>query len=58
MFEPILNLFAVQVYEGEAVSSAGVDPSYLRVTFCVQWFDFLRVKPRELNNNDSDEDVI
>ena len=34
---------------GKAVSSARVDPSYLRVTFCVQWFDFLRVKPREIN---------
>lgn len=58
MFQPILNLLALRVYEGEAVSSARVDPSYLRVTFCVQWFDFLRVKPGELNNNDGDEDAI
>ena len=43
---------------GKAVSSARVDPSYLRVTFCMQWFDFLRVKPRELNNNNDDENVI
>ena len=33
MFQPILNLLALRVYEGEAVSSARVDPSYLRVTF-------------------------
>ena len=60
MFEPILNLLALRVYEGEAVSSARVDPSYLRFTFCGQWFDFLRVKPRDINNNNNngDEDVI